>query len=190
MVGSASERYQALTAMIKVNCPHLPPPNLEMTHRCLTELDAQAEPALFYTTALQYGHTLWHKGHAGRAILAVTRALYTDIKENDSVLTKWPLPYSALAWMVAKQQNDEFPGNPRISFQHQATRLRGERQELRRARAWAVWAIICKVRPSLPADTTQDFTAPTIQEIEEQLKELGHPNEAELWVDALDFTFT
>lgn len=172
--------------MIKTNCPHLPSPDLEMTHRCLTELDATTEPAVFYTNALQYGHTLWHKGHAGRAILAITRALYADVKENDPVLTKWPLPYAALAWIIDEHQSDDFPGNPRISFQHQATRLRGERQDLRRTRAWAVWSIICKVRPSLPADETQDFTAPTIEKIEALLKKHGHPNEAELWMETLD----
>ncbi|MGJ8651417.1 MAG: hypothetical protein ACSHX4_13735 [Opitutaceae bacterium] len=172
--------------MIKTKCPHLPAPDLEMTHRCLTELDATAEPALFYTTALRYGHTLWHKGHAGRAILAITRALYADIREDDLVLAKWPLPYAALAWMIAEHQSDDFPGNPRISFQHQATRLRGERQDLRRARAWAVWAIICKVRPQLPADHEQVFTAPEVEDIESLLQKHGHRNEAKLWKDVLN----
>lgn len=173
--------------MIKtiLDCLHLPEADLMLTHRCLTELDAQAQPSQFYFTALQYGHTLWHKSHAGRAILAVTRALYADVPANDPILNDWPLPYVALAWIIKNHSSDDFPGNPRISFQHQATRLRGERQALRRARAWAVWAIIRKVRPSLPADDEQDFTAPTIEEIEKLLQEYGHPNEAALWIDVL-----
>ncbi|MEN8662091.1 MAG: hypothetical protein ACN4GF_06925 [Lentimonas sp.] len=169
-----------------LNCPHLPEANLSLTHRCLTELDAQTSPAQFYFTALQYGHTLWHKGHAGRAILAVTRALYTDVPANDPILNDWPLPYAALAWIIKNHSSDDFPGNPRISFQHQATRLKGDRQEIRRARAWAVWAIICNARPSLPADDAQDFTVPTIEAIKELLKKHKNPNEAELWIKVLN----
>ncbi len=57
----------------------------------------------FYLIALSYGHYLWLKGYSGHAILAITRALY------------------------ANHPSEDYPGNPRISFQHQATRLRGDR---------------------------------------------------------------
>lgn len=156
-----------------------------MSHRCLTDLDTREQAAEFYFKALQYGHYLWLNGQAGRAILAITRALYANVTNEAPVLKQWPLPYAALAWIIKNHSNDDFPGNPRISFQHQATRLRGERQEQRRARAWAVWALICKVRPSLPADIKQAFDAPSIQEIEELLKKFGHPDEAKLWLVAL-----
>ena len=111
-----------------------------MSHRCLTE-SRKANEADFYFAALKYGHYLWLKGHAGRSILAVTRALYANLSGGAPMLDQWPLPYTALRWIVAKHPSDDFPGNPRISFQHQATRLRGERQALRRIRAWAVWAL-------------------------------------------------
>ncbi|HAV12568.1 MAG TPA: hypothetical protein DCX06_03575 [Opitutae bacterium] len=152
-----------------------------MSHRCLTDLKKEAGSASFYFKALQYGHYLWLQGHAGRALLAITRALYSSISADAEVLKTWPLPYAALAWVLENHCSDDFPGNPRISFQHQATRLRGERQELRRARAWAVWALICKVRPSLPADKNQKFEAPSLEEIAGVLKQLGHPSEAEDW---------
>ncbi len=174
--------------MIKtpLSCPHLPEADLSLTHRCLTELDARAQPAEFYLTALHYGHTLWQKGHAGRAILAITRALYANVPAHDPILKVWPLPYAALAWILANHTSDHFPGNPRISFQHQATRLRGERQKIRSARAWAVWALICKTRPSLPADHAQAFTAPTIEAIYQRLQQNGHTNEAKRWMHVLD----
>jgi len=152
-----------------------------MSHRCLTEIDARACPELFYRTALQYGHYLWQQGHAGRSILAITRALYSDLSEDAATLEQWPLPYRALQWIINEHDSDHFPGNPRISFQHQATRLRGERQELRRARAWAVWAVIRTSKPSLTSDTCQLFTEPTLDEIETGLKQHGHNDEAALW---------
>ena len=122
-----------------------------MNHLCLTE-SKKADTAVFYFEALKYGHYLWLNSHAGRSLLALTRALYANVPEKAPVLAQWPLPYAALKWIVANHPTDSFPGNPRISFQHQATRLRGERQALRRARAWAVWALIQKAKPTLPKD--------------------------------------
>lgn len=161
-------------------CPHLPKPEVQMSYVCLTELRG-AEVAAFYFKALQYGHYLWQKKHAGRAILAITRALYADIKDDDSILKEWPLPYAALKWIVRMHSSDDFPGNPRISFQHQATRLRGERRSIRRARAWAVWAIIRSARPSLEADISQDIVEPSYAEIRDQLLNYGLKGEAALW---------
>jgi hypothetical protein len=166
-------------------CPNLPEPDAKMTHRCLTELK-DTDRALFYYTALKYGHYLWQQGHAGRSVLAITRALYTDIAEGAAILKQWPLPYAALHWIITNHCEDHFPGNPRISFQHQATRLRGDRQTLRRARAWAVWALICEARPSLPGDPAQGIAEPELKAIEAQLHAIGHSNEVALWQAALD----
>ena len=161
-------------------CPHLPRPAAQMSHRCLTELKTGAR-ALFYQTALEYGHYLWRQGHSGRAILALTRALYADVAASDPVLQRWPLPYAALQWIVAQHRGTDFPGNPRISFQHQASRLRGERQELRRARAWAVWALICATRPELARDSAQDIVEPSLAEIAARLETHGHAGESAQW---------
>lgn len=152
-----------------------------MSHRCLTDLGKDADYEAFYFKALQYGHYLWLNGHAGRALLAITRALYSNVDERKPILKEWALPYAALAWIIQHHSSDDFPGNPRISFQHQATRLKGERQALRRARAWGVWAIICKVRPSLPADIDQVFKEPSIEDIYQLLLKYGHPTEADNW---------
>lgn len=162
------------------HCPHLPPPEAQMSHRCLTRLKS-AESALFYQAALTYGHYLWQQGHSGRAILALTRALYADVPASDEILQQWPLPYAALQWIIAKHHGTDFPGNPRISFQHQATRLRGKRQDLRRARAWAVWSLIRTTRPELPADSTQAITEPTVEHVETLLRAHGHSGEWQLW---------
>ena len=164
-------------------CPYLPFPKKEMSYRNLRELRGSNIEA-FYLTALSYGHYLWLKGYSGRAILAITRALYANLPAEAEVLREWPLPYRALHWIVANHPSQDYPGNPRISFQHQATRLRGDRVALRRARAWAVWKLICSAKPELPADTTQGIKQPTLGEIEQRIVEHGHSNEVQIWQSA------
>ena len=164
-------------------CPYLPLPKKEMSYRNLRELRGGNIEA-FYITALSYGHYLWLKGYSGRAILAITRALYVNLPAEAEVLREWPLPYRALHWIVANHPSQDYPGNPRISFQHQATRLRGDRVALRRARAWAVWKLICSAKPELPADTTQGIKQPTLGEIEQRIVKHGHSNEVQIWQSA------
>lgn len=166
-------------------CPYLPTPDQQMNHRCLAESRKTSEPT-FYFAALKYGHYLWQHGHAGRSILALTRALYADVPGQASILDQWPLPYEAIQWIVANHPTDSFPGNPRISFQHQATRLRGKRQALHRARAWAVWALVRKAKPTLPGDYAQAIEEPPLDWITEQLQREGHTNEAAIWRAALE----
>jgi len=168
-------------------CPYLPEAPASMNHLCLTRLKKDT-PELYFS-ALQYGHYLWQQRHAGRAILALTRALYADIEAPDPILRKWPLPYAALQWILANHSSDDFPGNPRISFQHQATRLRGHRQDLRRARAWATWALVRQAKPELPGDVVDPATEPTSEEISRLLKRHGHSAEAELWHTVIDAGF-
>lgn len=170
--------------LTRETCPYLPMPDTQMSYRCLTEL-REGDVEAFYLQALRYGHYLWLEGHSGRAILSITRALYADICEGAEVLVEWPLPYRALKWLVEKHPSDDFPGNPRVSFQHQATRLRGERMELRRARAWAVWALIRAAKPSLPADLEQGIEEPSLCDVEQSLSDCGHSQEVALWREAL-----
>ncbi|MFP4068822.1 MAG: hypothetical protein ACLFVC_01450 [Opitutales bacterium] len=165
-------------------CPHLPAPEPRMSHRCLTELRG-GDTEAYYLKALQYGHYLWLHDKAGRALLALARALYADLPADAPVLAAHPLPYAALHWIVVRHHSDDFPGNPRISFQHQATRLRGPRAELRRARAWALWALVRDARPGLPPDKAQAIREPTLPEIEAALRRHGHPAESALWRDVL-----
>ena len=165
---------------LRLQCPHLPEPDTRMSYRCLTDLTA-ADRSIFYFTALKYAHYLWLQGHAGRSILALTRALYADVPEEADILQHWPLPYAALRWVTANHQGHDYPGNPRISFQHQATRLRGDRQDLRRARAWAAWALVCSAKPKLLGDHSQGIDEPSIVEIAASLDQYGHRKERALW---------
>jgi len=165
----------------RLHCPYLPHAEAQMSHRCLTELK-DAPRDIFYYAALKYGHYLWNNGHSGRALLAITRALYTDLDASDPILKEWPLPYAAIHWITQTHGAQDFPGNPRISFQHQATRIRGERAALRQARAWAAWKMICLAQPDLPGDATQCITEPDTAQIAIALQVNGHKNESEQWL--------
>lgn len=173
------------TVVKRPSCPYLPTPEDRMTHQCLTDL--RSGPAdVFYFKALQYANYLWQHGHSGRAILALTRGLYTGLAADADILKKWPRPYAGLKWIVVTHDNDDFPGNPRISFQHQATRLQGQHRDLRRARAWAAWALVCAARPNLLADTKQKNSEPSLTQIEDDLVRQAGPEEALVWKNVLE----
>ncbi len=185
---AAAQAFDDLVTTImshRASCPFLPAlvAGKLYDHHLLGRHGEQRDAA-FYEDALRYGHALWHQGHAGRALLAITRALYADVTADDPILRTWPLPYAAMAWIVQHHDSDDFPGNPRLSYQHQATRLRGERRELRSARAWAVWAIVCSIRPHLDGDAScQELS---LEEIQHLLEKHGHPGEGLSWRKVID----
>ena len=154
----ASKRGKSMLAVVnspqmRSACPLLPELRIELDYRELRRHEHRRDGG-FYFSALCYAQQLWRSGHAGRALLALTRALYADLNGDEPDLLAWPLPYDAFRWIVENHHSDDFPGNPRLSFQHQACRIRGLRSEIRSARAWARWAIVCRVRPQLPSDPT------------------------------------
>lgn len=185
---AAAQAFDDLVTTImshRASCPFLPAlvAGKLYDHHLLGRHGEQRDAA-FYEDALRYGHALWHQGHAGRALLAITRALYADVTADDPILRTWPLPYAAMAWIVQHHDSDDFPGNPRLSYQHQATRLRGERRELRSARAWAVWAIVCSIRPHLDGDAScQELS---LEEIQHLLEKHGHLGEGLSWRKVID----
>lgn len=165
-------------------CPFLPVIHTdEALDHSLLRRHGSARDAGFYFDALRYGHFLWQQGHAGRALLALTRALYAEVSAANDILRTWPLPYAALFWMLRHHSSDDFPGNPRLSYQHQACRLRGDRADLRAARAWAMWALACAARPQLPSDPTCPDRS--LSEITALLDQWGHPGESQLWLAVL-----
>jgi hypothetical protein len=159
-------------------CPYLPLPSGPLDYRELRQHGPRRD-ADFYYSALCYGQVLWLDGYAGRALLAITRALYADLRGDEAILQSWPLPYAALRWILEHHDSDDFPGNPRLSYQHQACRMRPPRQELRAVRAWAVWALACDARPTLLGDPS--LPEISLAHIHAQLVDQGLPCEAELW---------
>lgn len=139
----------------------------------------------FYERCLLYAHYLWTRGLAARAILAADRALLADLRGDEPGLARHPLPYLALAWMIARTPPGVFIGNPRVHYQHLADRVREPRRAQRSARAWACWHLACLVRPDLPGDPRHAVIEPNRAETAAALLRHGIPGEAATWLTAL-----
>jgi hypothetical protein len=166
-------------------CPHLPPPRVGLDWRALHEFRESDRGAEFYFACLEYGQSLWQRGFAARSLLCLDRAMGADVRGDEPILREWPMPYAAMAWLIANTPDGVFLGNPRVHFQHYADRMNEPRREQRRWRAWACWALACAVRPNLPGDPKHCVVEPTLAEIAEKLRAHGCPGERELWSGVL-----
>jgi hypothetical protein len=162
-------------------CPHLPhPPLTGLDHRHLSRHEAARDGA-FYLSCLEYGHALWLKGLAARAVLCLDRAMGADLQGGEEQLRNWPMPYAAMAWFLGHTPPEVFIGNPRVHFQHYADRMNEPRRAQRAARAWACWALARRVRPEWPGDVKHQVREPNHEEIEGWLLREGLPGESALW---------
>lgn len=158
-----------------------------MDWRCLHQYKRGGDVGQFYLTSLTYAHYLWHHATPARAVLALNRGIYAPLQGNEPEYQQRPIPYSALHWLIQQSGSDErFLGNPRISYQHQADRIQGDRKQQRRARAWACWAIARAALPTLQGDAAHPVEEPTHSTISNQLLKYGLPGEAELWQNTLE----
>lgn len=158
-------------------CPHLPPPRAGLDWRTLHIHREDVRGAEFYHDCLEYAHSLWQRGLAARAILCLDRAWSADLRGDESMLRDWPPPYAALVWLLRNATPAELVGNPRVHFQHYADRLRGAREQPRRARAWACWALTRVVLRHLPGDPRHPVIEPNQAEINAALSAHGWPDE-------------
>jgi hypothetical protein len=166
-------------------CPHLPAPRAGLDWRSLHAHREAERGAEFYLACLEYGHALWRRGFAARALLCLDRALGADLRGDEPVLLDWPLPYAAMAWLIAHTPAETFLGNPRVHFQHYAGRMNEPRRAQRVARAWACWALVRVVAPELPGDSRHEIAEPSPEEVAAALRTHGHPGEVELWREAM-----
>jgi hypothetical protein len=162
-------------------CPHLPWPKSGLDWRLLHQFRERDRGTEFYEACLEYGHSLWQRGFAARAILCLDRAFGADLHGHEDEATGWPLPYAAMAWFITHTPQGTFLGNPRLHFQHYAGRMNEPRREQRRWRAWACWAIARKLRPDLPGDPSHVVEEPSLEEIAAQLDRHGWLGETALW---------
>ncbi|MEO5959221.1 MAG: hypothetical protein ABIZ49_12740 [Opitutaceae bacterium] len=165
-------------------CPYLPLPRAGLDWRALHAFRDADRGGEFYFACLEYAQALWQRKFAARALLCLDRALGADLPGSEPVLRDWPLPYAAMAWLIAQTPPDTFLGNPRVHFQHYADRMNEPRREQRRWRAWACWALARAVRPDLPADPKHRVVEPTLEQIAAGLRAHGHAGETELWRQA------
>ena len=166
-------------------CPYLPAPRAELDWRALHRFRDSDRGPEFYFACLEYGQTLWQRRFAARALLCLDRAMGADLRGDEPVLESWPMPYAAMAWLIAHTPDELLVGNPRVHFQHYADRMNEPRREQRRWRAWACWALTRVVRPDLPNDPKHWVTEPALGEIEAGLRAAGHSGEARRWENVL-----
>ena len=152
--------------------PFLPKPESSMDYRDLRQY-RQNQGAAFFETAMKYANFLWYNGLPARAILAMDRALFTNLKELDKKWQSLELPYSALIWFLKNPQKDKFLGNPRVHYQHLADRVRGERKEIKQWRTWACWYLTCKAIPELEPDVSHVFIEPTLDTLKNNSDQLS-----------------
>jgi hypothetical protein len=171
-------------------CPYLPLPPQPLSAHCIAVLHHDRGPD-FYVTAMQYGQSLWLQGYPARAVLVLNRALGCDLNGSEPVLARWPLPYQAMAWLLKHHLPGQFIGNPRVHWQHLATRMVEPRKEIRTWRAWACWRMACVLFPGMPGDERQIVREAVVEpgqvEISWNLERFGHPGEVALWQEALRF---
>ena len=168
-------------------CPFLPEAPVPQTAAAMKEFGSDRGPE-FYLGALTCAQSLWLQGLPAQAILQLNRAFSADIGADAPVLEDWPLPYTAMVWILRNAEDDQFIGNPRRHFQHLATRMSGPRGERRIARAWACWHLARLILLHLPADDEQiaqeGIREPQPSEIEAALRAQGIAGEAELWLES------
>jgi hypothetical protein len=170
-----------------LSCPYLPEPPSLLDASALSYHGKERGTA-FYFTALTYAHYLWQKGLPSRSILILDRALGADVPAESPVLVQWPLPYSAMAWVLRNTPPERFAGNPRVHFQHLADRMNEPRREQRRWRIWACWYLCRLERPDLHGDVSHFVEEPSLQRIEQKLLQHGVAGELEVWRRALELS--
>lgn len=178
--------HQAQVPTLLPLCPHLPTPRDSMDWRSLSAHRAERGSNL-YLAALEYGNFLWQRGFAARSILCLDRAFGAELLGDERFLKEWPLPYNAMAWVLASTPAGVFIGNPRVHFQHYADRMNEPRREQRRWRAWACWEISRVVLPQLRADPKHKVIEPSREEISAKLTEHGLRRETDLWCNSLQY---
>ncbi len=173
------KHYEELEA-----CPFLPVARQVLRASVMKEFGAE-RGADFYERALECAQSLWLQGLPAQALLLINRALGARVCPGEAVLERCPLPYEAAAWVMLRRDRVQFIGNPRRHYQHLATRMVEPRIERRRWRAWACWAMACRIFPDFPADekqiTEEGIEEPGDEKIREGLERFGIEGEVSVW---------
>lgn len=137
-------------------CPFLPEVAAPLGHM-VTRIHAPVKGEHFYLAALRYAQSLWREGKPAQAILQLNKAFMADLRGDEEVLQSHPPPYAALMWLIRHRQDGDFIGNPVRHFQHLATRVSGERREIRSWRAWGCFHLSREILPveEFPEDHEQ-----------------------------------
>lgn len=152
----SGREFSGLPAFFGDSCPLLPPID-PMSALPAAGAGPARKDARFYRAALELAQRRWCEGKPAQAILQLNKALMADLGGDEEVLATWPPPYGVLVWMLRQRPAGAFLGNPVRHFQHLATRVSGERKEIRSWRAWACFYLSRSVLPGgeFPVDAEQ-----------------------------------
>lgn len=167
-------------------CPGLPPVDGRIDAEITRRHGTHRGPG-FYHDALAYAQSHWLNGHPAQAILQMNKAWMADLAPGDPILSRFPPPYCALAWILTRSADESrgFLGNPVRHFQHLASRMSGPRAAQRTARAWVCHHLArALLEPArFPCDGHQiareGLWIPSRQRALNDLAALGWPAEAE-----------
>lgn len=174
-------------------CPFLPETDHVCSHADMEACGDDRGPR-FYETALKYAQSLWRTGFPAKALLLCSRAMAAEVGHADDILHRRPVPYHAVAWILVNRQRAQFLGNPRLHYQHLASRMTGPKKELRAWRAWACWYLSKELLPetAFPGDLLQirrdALVEPTHDEISRQLRKLSDAQDERTWNEALHWS--
>lgn len=139
-------------------CPWLPEVS-EIHDFTLTRRHGRDKGPDFYQDALRYAQSQWINGKPAQAVLQIDKAFMADLPANHPVLMAHPPPYRALLWIMreAASGNCGYLGNPVRHFQHLASRMSGDRAEIRSWRAWLCLHLAERILPcaGFPRDGSQ-----------------------------------
>jgi len=151
-----------------------------MSHRDIRRA-AETGPCALFATARGYAAELLRRKQPARAILTLCRAIYIDPQQLPPGTRQ---PFEAYRWILDHAHAGGFLGNPRISFHHQATRIR-ENFPLKRMRAWALWHITREACPDLPPDPRDNESPPPAETVSAYLDRHGLPGEGAHFLEVL-----
>jgi hypothetical protein len=151
----ASRDLENLKSFGLPSCPLLP--ELARPQGPAVTRDLAVKEAAYYHACLCYAQSLWREGKPAQAILQLNKSFMADLGRESGILLSWPPPYAVLVWMLRNRGEGDFIGNPVRHFQHLATRVGGERKEIRSWRAWACFHLSRRVLPTdgFPIDAEQ-----------------------------------
>lgn len=144
----AEKKSPVYATFVLPPCPLLPDVTHPLGHM-VTRVHASAKCGRFYHAALCYAQSLWREAKPAQAILQLNKAFMADLRGDEEELRVNPPPYAVLVWFLENRPDGLFLGNPVRHFQHLATRVTGERKEIR---AWRAWACFHLARRILPPD--------------------------------------
>ena len=173
-----------LKSFVLPSCPLLP--EVTRAHGPAVTRDLAVKDATYYHACLCYAQSLWREGKPAQAILQLNKAFMADLGDDPGILQTWPPPYAVLVWMLRTRGEGAFVGNPVRHFQHLATRVGGERKEIRAWRAWACFHLSRRVLPveEFPMDAEQlekeSLEIPEWREVLDRIASDGWEGEAEV----------